>query len=64
MIVVHKVNCAVLIPKWEAKSWWTLVINSVSGLCPVSSEHIEYNGNPCDHFPSWEFVLAIFNTPV
>jgi hypothetical protein len=56
-IVFHHLSCGVLIPRWEGKSWWTLLVNRVSRLYPISREHIVFRGG-C--LPAWEFVLALF----
>ena len=57
MIVVRKMNCALLVPRWEGKSWWSLLKENVSCLCPISSKYIQFSE---DVEPGWEFLLAVF----
>lgn len=58
LIVVQKVKCALLAPRWEAKSWWPDLKRTSRELITVSHEHIIFNGT--QQFPRWEFVLAVF----
>ena len=57
IIVVRRIVCAILVPKWEGKSWWPLVRSHAVRLCPVPREHLRVDGV---NWPGWEFLLAVF----
>jgi hypothetical protein len=57
MIIVRKLNCALLVPRWEGKSWWSILKENVTGLYPVLSSSIKFSE---DIQPGWEFLLAVF----
>jgi hypothetical protein len=59
LVVVQEMKCALLVPRWEAKSWWPDIQRMSLGLIPVSHEHIVYHG--IQQPPRWDFVLAVFN---
>jgi hypothetical protein len=57
-IVVTKYSCALLVPKWEGKSWWQVLTSETDSIVPVPYNHIKFSRS--DIFPKWDFVLGIF----
>jgi hypothetical protein len=58
LLVARKQKAALLIPKWEGKSWWQTLVQNAHRLCPVDREHIVFTGT---HTHPWEFLLALFH---
>ena len=59
-IVVRKIVCAVVIPKWQAKSWWRTVVEFGRVIERVPSSAIVFRGVR-GSVPAWEFSLVAFN---
>ena len=57
-IVFAKCSCALLVPRWEGKSWWQVLTSEAEDIIPLPYDHIKFS-QP-NIFPRWEFALGIF----
>lgn len=54
-VISRREKCYLLAPKWEGKSWWTLLCDHSKRMITVDNTHIFVRGGK---FPGWEFILA------
>jgi hypothetical protein len=54
-------RCAIVIPKWQGKSWWTTIVQHCSSLFPLAPENIVFTASPGLPAPTWSFVVAVFD---
>jgi hypothetical protein len=57
-VVVRGIQCAVLVPRWEGKSWWSVLVTHAKDIVSVAKQHVLFLGG--DVVPSWEFVFGLF----
>ena len=57
-IVVKRMKCGLLVPRWEGKSWWQVMKQYVVCLYPVPSLDIKFSQKVN---PGWEFLIALFD---
>lgn len=57
MISIHKLVCVMLVPRWEGKSWWSILQETVTELYPIDSMYVKFS---VVVDPGWEFMLARF----
>ena len=57
MIVARKLICGLLIPRWEGKSWWSMVQEHSYYQCQISFSCIKFS-EKVD--PGWEFLIVFF----
>ena len=50
--------CGMIVPVWEAKSWWTQVVGASKDMFKVGKEQFIFRGSHME--PNWEFSLALF----
>ena len=60
MIVGASLTMNVLVPRWEAKSWWPTVAKGAE-LVPCPSGFITFYGAGARKTPNWDFLVACFN---
>ena len=50
----------IVIPKWEAKSWWPPLVRAATALRGLDSSYIEFSLPELRSSVRWEFCLALF----
>lgn len=58
VIVMRKRVCGMVVPVWEAKSWWTQMVAQAKHMVRLSKEHLVFRGTSAS--PDWEFAIALF----
>ena len=59
-VVLAKRNaCAVLMPKWQAKTWWQTAVANAWRIEQVPQDHIVWSAGVVNR-PAWEFVMGVF----
>lgn len=57
-IVARGRPAAIVLPRWEAQSWWNVVIGVFTLTLIEDIRSVVFRNG--DGFPMWEFVLAVF----
>ena len=59
-ILARKRKCALVVPRWEAKSWWPILARTSSAIIPIGRHCITFV-SPLEYKPvDWSFCAAIF----
>jgi len=53
-------RCALVVPKWEAKSWWPILVSHASFVEPLQTGSVVFHGLS-GPMPAWQFVVALFD---
>jgi hypothetical protein len=51
---------ALVVPKWEAKSWWPILVSHASFVEPLQTGSVVFHGLS-GPMPAWQFVVALFD---
>ena len=59
-ILAKKRRCALVVPRWEAKSWWPVLARSSSAIIPIGRHCIMFVSSLAHKPVDWNFCAAIF----
>ena len=59
-ILARKRKCALVVPRWEAKSWWPVLARSSSAVIPIGRHCIMFVSSLTYKPVDWSFCAAIF----
>ena len=59
-ILARKRRCALVVPRWEAKSWWPVMVRSSSAIIPIGRHCISFVSSLSHKPVDWSFCAAIF----
>ena len=59
-ILAVKRRCALVVPRWEAKSWWPVLARSSSAIIPIGRHCITFVSSLTYKPVDWSFCAAIF----
>ena len=59
-ILARKRKCALVVPRWEAKSWWPILARTSSAIIPIGRHCITFVSHLTYKPVDWSFCAAIF----
>jgi hypothetical protein len=59
-VIARQLNCCLVLPVWEGKSWWKLVLASASFIHQLPRMDKVVSPNKSG-FPQWSFILTVFH---
>ena len=59
-ILARRRRCALVVPRWEAKSWWPVLVRSSSAIIPIGRHCIMFVSSLVFKPVDWNFCAAVF----
>ena len=59
--VGRRATTAIVLPVWEAKSWWSFAVENCRVKLPLGDMKLVVSPNVAVGYPRWKFYLFLFN---